>query len=484
MATETQLPRSRPEAQGISSSALLAFLEGVETAKLELHSVMVVRHGHVVAEGWWHPYTAATPHMLFSLSKSFTSTAIGIAVAEGRLSINDKVISFFPDRVPTTISENLEKMTVRDLLIMGTGHDEEVNLWASDGDWVRAFLAHPVSHEPGHHFLYNTPATYMQSAIVEKLTGESLLDYLRPRLFEPLGIENPTWMRCPQGIATGGYGLSIRTEDIAKFGQLYLQKGIWNGRQLVSADWVEEASTRQIDNGSDPTRDWTQGYGYQFWMSRHQAYRADGAFGQYCIVMPDQGAVIAVTAGLGDMQAVLNLIWDLVLPAMSAKALPESDASIQLNARLAGLSIAMPEGQLSSPNWAKIDGTEFAFDANEFGWTSLIVESTPQGLVFTHRTTEGERQISAGLGRWIDTPGTIADRGNVAALRPSGGPVSAQATYTDEATVVVRAAEIETPFIETFRLKIEDNSIQLESDLSAHFWQTHSGPVAARKLDL
>jgi len=484
MATETQLPRSRPEEQGISSQAVMSFLDGVEAAKLELHSVMVVRHGHVVAEGWWHPYHAAAPHMLFSLSKSFTSTAVGMAVAEGRLSIHDKVISFFPDKLPASISENLAAMSVRDLLIMGTGHSEEVNLWSSDGDWVRAFLAHPVPHAPGQHFLYNTPATYMQSAIVEKLTGESLIDYLRPRLLEPLGIDNPTWMRCPLGIATGGYGLSIRTEDIAKFGQLYLQRGNWKGQQLINADWVEAASSKQIDNGNDPTRDWTQGYGYQFWMSRHDAYRGDGAFGQYCVVLPEQDAVIAVTAGLGDMQAVLNLIWDLVLPAMSAEALPESDTSIQLNARLAGLSIAMPDGEINSSNLSEIDGIEYRFDANEFGWTSLIVESSPQGLVFTHRSTEGERQISAGLGCWIDTPGTIADRGSVAALRPSGGPVSAQATWTDQATLVLRAAETETPFIETFRLKIEDNSIQLESDLSAHFWQTHSGPVAARKLDL
>ena len=158
----------------------------------------------------------------------------------------------------------------------------------------------------------------MLSAIVQKATGKTVLDYLKPRLFEPLGIEHPTWETSPQGISTGGYGLSIRTEDIAKFGQLYLQKGKWHGKQLVPAAWVEAATARQTSNGSNPKSDWDQGYGYQFWRCRHGAYRGDGAFGQYCIVMPEQDAVIAITSGVKDMQAVLNLVWDKLLPAMQA----------------------------------------------------------------------------------------------------------------------------------------------------------------------
>ena len=208
----------------------------------DLHSFMLLRHGQVVARGWWSPYAAQRPHMLFSLSKSFTSTAVGLAVAEGRLTVDDPVLSFFPEDAPAKVSPNLAAMRVRDLLSMSTGHAKDATGRAThkkEGNWVKGFLSLPVRYAPGTHFVYNSAATYMLSAIVQKLTGMTLLDYLRPRLFEPLGIDNPTWESCPRGINTGGWGLSVRTEDIARFGQLYLQKGVWKGQRILPEAWVE-----------------------------------------------------------------------------------------------------------------------------------------------------------------------------------------------------------------------------------------------------
>src|SRR5579883_1127539 len=311
----TPLPRSSPEEQGVSSAGVLAFVDAAD--KIEgMHSVVLLRHGRVVAEGWWAPYDADAPHELYSLSKSFTSTAVGLAVAEGKFSLDDQVTKFFPGEAPAEPGANLRAMRVRDLLRMATGHQTEPRVQGSADPWTKTFLAHPVPFKPGTHFLYNTPATYMLSAIVQKTTGETVLDYLRPRLFEPLGIDRPTWGTSPQGVTLGGYGLNLRTEDIAKFGQLYLQKGRWNDKPVVPAGWVAEATARQTANGSNPASDWDQGYGYQFWRCRHGAYRGDGAFGQYCVVMPEQDAVVAITSGVRDMQAVLNLVWDKLLPAM------------------------------------------------------------------------------------------------------------------------------------------------------------------------
>jgi CubicO group peptidase (beta-lactamase class C family) len=164
----------------------------------------------------------------------------------------------------------------------------------------------------------------MLSAIVQKTTGQTVVEYLKPRLFDPLGIEDPQWDANPEGITLGGYGLHVRTEDIAKFGQLYLQKGQWNGKPLISADWVALATSKQVSNGSDPTKDWDQGYGFQFWRSRHNAYRGDGKDGQFCIVLPEQDAVIAITANTGNMQAQLNVVWDELLPAFNDGPLPEN----------------------------------------------------------------------------------------------------------------------------------------------------------------
>lgn len=336
-AQSTDLPRSTPAAQGVSAAAIRAFIETADHDVESMHSFMLVRHGHVVAEAWWAPEAADKPHVLWSLSKSFTSTAVGLAVAEGKLSIDDPVLKFFPEDAPAEPSANLKQMRVRDLLTMSTGHQDEMNL-REQKDWVKGFLAHPVPHKPGTHFRYNTPATYMQSAIVQNVTGQTVLEYLTPRLFEPLGIKPPKWDASPQGISIGGYGLYLTTEDIAKFGQLYLQKGKWNGKQLLPAEWVDKATSKQVSNGSDPTRDWDQGYGFQFWRCRHNAYRGDGKDGQFCIVLPEQDAVIAITANARDMQQQLNIVWDKLLPGFHDKPLDENaDEQAKLKATIAKL---------------------------------------------------------------------------------------------------------------------------------------------------
>ncbi len=335
-AATKSLARSTPEAEGISSAVLEDFLKTADQKVDTMHSFMLVRHGKVVAEAWWAPESAEKPHVMHSLSKSFTSMAVGFAVAEGKLSVDDLVRSHLPYPKPATLpapgtpEEKSHKlasaMRVKDLLTMSTGHETEPSL-KPDTPWVETFYDHPVKHKPGTHFHYNSPGTYMCSAIVQKLSGQTLLEYLKPRLFEPLGITGMTWMSCPQGISTGGWGLTLKTEDIAKFGQFCLQKGQCEGRQLIPAAWIEQATAKHVSNGSDPLKDWDQGYGFQFWRCRHGAYRGDGAHGQFCIVLPDQDAVVAITADTGDMQAQLNIVWEKLLPAFQNKILPENAAA-------------------------------------------------------------------------------------------------------------------------------------------------------------
>ncbi|MFK7818065.1 MAG: serine hydrolase domain-containing protein [Planctomycetaceae bacterium] len=324
-AQEAALPRSTPEAEGISSTAIHDFIEAADKEVNSMHSFLMLRNGQVVAEAYWEPESADKPHVLWSLSKSFTSTAVGLAIADGKFSLDDRVVKFFPDDVPENPSANLKRMRVRDLLTMNTGHQIEMK-WRDEPNWAKAFLAHPVPHKPGTHFRYNTPATYMLSAIVQKTTGQTVLDYLTPRLFTPLGIAKPKWEQSPQGISIGGYGLYLKTKDIAKFGQLYLQQGKWQGKQLIPADWVRQATSKQVSNGSDPNGDWDQGYGFQFWRCRHNAYRGDGKDGQFCIVMPEHNVVIAMTAKSSNMGKQMSLAWDKLLPAFQSKPLPKNKA--------------------------------------------------------------------------------------------------------------------------------------------------------------
>lgn len=322
------LPRSTPKAEKMNEKAVANFLQAMQKDGHDLHSLMIVRNGKVIAEHWLGDNAANKPHILNSVSKTFTATAIGFAVSEGLIKVTDKVISFFPDKLPNDISENLRNMEIRHLLTMNTGHEDEPRRRGTDtGDWVEHFLAAPVTHEPGTYFVYNSMGTYMLSAIIQKVTGEKLIDYLYPRLFRPLGIVGATWQDSPQGINVGGWGLYVKTEDMAKLGQLFLQKGKWNGKQLLPESWIEDASSYQTSSlpaGVKPDQvkdnpknsDWMQGYGYQMWRCRHNAYRADGASGQYILVLPDKNAVIAITANIGDMQAELNLVWKYLLPAM------------------------------------------------------------------------------------------------------------------------------------------------------------------------
>lgn len=323
------LPRSTPEAQGISSQAVLAYVEACDKINT-LHSFMVVRHGHVIAEAWWKPEAPDKPHVLHSLSKSFNSTAVGLAISDGKLSLDDLVLKFFPADAPAEVSDNLKAMKVRDLLTMTCGHDSEPKA-VGGAPSVKQFLAHPVVHQPGTHFQYNTMGSYTLSAIVTKVTGQTELEYLKPRLFEPLGIENPRWDASPEGNSLGGYGLYLCTEDIAKFGQLYLQKGKWNGKQLVPQDWVEQATIKQVPNDQESHSkigiDWQQGYGFQFWRCTHNAFRGDGANGQLCLVIPEKDVVIAVTAETGNFQGEMNAVWNNLYPAFQNEPLPENAAA-------------------------------------------------------------------------------------------------------------------------------------------------------------
>lgn len=327
-AGESSLPRSTPEEQGVPTKAVVEFVGALDKINT-LHSFMVVRHGHVVAEGWWRPESAEKPHVLMSVSKSFTSTAVGLAIAEGKLSLDDPVLKFFPNDAPAEPSDNLKAMKVRDLLTMTCGHDVEPKA-GPGGMAVKTFLAAPVPHEPGTHFQYNTMGTYTLSAIVTKVTGQTVLEYLKPRLFEPLGIENPRWDASAEGNSLGGYGLYLRTEEMARFGQLYLQKGKWNGQQLVPEKWVEEASSKHVDNAKESHSkigiDWVQGYGFQFWRCTHNAFRCDGAGGQLIVMIPDKDAVVVTTASTGNFQGEMNAIWDHLWPAMGEQKLAEDAA--------------------------------------------------------------------------------------------------------------------------------------------------------------
>jgi CubicO group peptidase (beta-lactamase class C family) len=339
------LPRSTPSAQGVAASGVAAFVDALEAHPgIDPHGLILVRHGQIVAEGWWAPYSQGRLHLLYSLSKTFMSTAVGFAVQEGLLSLDDAVADHFPE-FRDELPEASRRILVRHALAMASGHDGEMVQIALQTDFaepVRGFLLHAPEHEPGSWFAYNQPANYTVAAILQRAAGTDLVSYLRPRLFDPLGIPPVSWQEYPTGRALGFSGLHATTESIAKLGLLHLQDGAWEGEQLLPEGWAAEVRTNRVSTAREANPDWAQGYGYQVWMARH-GYRGDGAYGQFMMILPEQDVVIAINSAEEDMQAVVDAAWTHLLPAFGAEGEGE-EADAALAERLAHLELPASSG--------------------------------------------------------------------------------------------------------------------------------------------
>ncbi|MDO3625289.1 serine hydrolase [Mucilaginibacter sp. BT774] len=473
-------PISEPEAQGVSSASIDSFLNAVGKSKNEFHSFIFLRHGKTIAQGWWNPYAPDLRHSLYSCSKSFTSTAVGFAVSEKLLSVNDKVISFFPGSLPDSVKTYLAALTVKDLLTMSVGQEPDPTgqLALGSDNWVKDFLALPIKYAPGSKFLYNTMATYMLSAIVQKVTGQKEVDYLKPRLFDPLGIKDMDWEVNTQGVNTGGWGLRVKTEDLAKMGQLYLQKGVWNGKQVLAKAWIEEATTFKIDQApgvpqnKKDSSDWMQGYCYQFWRCRHDAFRADGAFGQYIIVMPDQDAVIAITSETPDMQDELNLVWKYLLPAMHPKALPlDQSAEKNLKEHLAVLSLP----PLSNNTDAGIPLSKtFTIDKNDLKIKAISLKSDGKTCDFTLNVDTSRYTFKLASGKWL--PGETKMQGPYLLLNGKEdfsilSPYKVEGSYgwKDNNTLQLKLRYIESPHTEIITLHFNDRQLNADVEYSFNY---------------
>ncbi|HEY7226404.1 MAG TPA: serine hydrolase domain-containing protein [Micromonosporaceae bacterium] len=468
--TARLLRRTSPAAEGLDPAAVRRLVAAFDDLHA-IHSFVLVRHGAIVAEGSWSPHTADRPHAMYSVSKSFTATAVGLAIDEGLFGLDDRLVDLLAADAPTQPPANLAAIRVRDLLTMTAGHaaDTLPAARASKSNWLRLVLEQPVAHEPGTRFVYNSGATYLLGAIVQRLSGQRLLDYLRPRVLDPLGITSATWEQDPEGLDVAGYGLSITVEELAAFGQLYLQRGQWRGRQLVPAAWVDAATSYQMASNLNDAPDWEQGYGYQFWLSRPGGYRADGAYGQFAIVLPEHDIVLATTGGIQKLQTVLDAVWASLLPSLTAGSATE-DAATAAVVDTSGLRLPTPVGAPGSPHEASLRDVTYELDPPLGGIESLALTRDAQDRLVVRLRLEGQlHPLPLGFGEWL--PGVASRLGQP--LDTAGA-----AAWVDESTVVVSIIFLGTPMAWTLTIRLDEARLQIALDLSASAAETHYEAVA------
>ncbi len=479
------LPRSTPEAQGVPSGAVLKLIKAISSGKdMNAHSFVILRHSHVIAEGSWAPYRANCPHMLYSVSKSVTGTAAGIAADEGLLDPDESIADIFKDRVTPSQSIVMRKITVRHLLTMSSGIRFNEPGTAFCDDWVKMFFSSVPKFEPGSAFEYNSLNTYMLSAILREKTGMGLVEYLTPRLFEPLGISEADWEVCPKGIEKGGWGLSLTTEDAAKLGQLYLNMGMWNGKQILSRKWVEEATKSHIPT---PNGECRYGYGYQIWMHDDEgAYQFNGAFGQHVIVLPKCDVVISIASGATKLfsgSLLAGLIKEFA-SQLSGIPLKENPAEFnELDSMIKGLVYALDAPVSVSTDKSvltgiaeSLSGSEYLLKSNIGGAFPFILQcvygnftSGISGIRFikTERGFNAELYEQTDCNTLIFTEGIACSEFSVKGERQPVG-MRTQWRRDEDGTIVLFAAVsfIKTPNTRIFTFTIKDGRIHVQFDES------------------
>ncbi|QRP43336.1 serine hydrolase [Amycolatopsis sp. FDAARGOS 1241] len=452
---------------------------------MRVHSLLVHRHGRTVLDLWQWPHEPDLKHKIHSATKSFTSAAVGFAEAEGLLSLDDPVAGFFRGRLPAEPSANFDRMRVRDLLTMCTGHARGLSGATTRlrrTGWVGEFLEEPVVEPPGRNFTYSSTTSHVLSAIVQEVSGRAVDEYLRPRLFDPLGITDYTWERDPEGVSSGGNGLSLRPRDLLKFGVLHLQDGVWEGDRILPGGWVQKASALHVRraisgewNGKElvpPAPDVVteEGYGYQFWTTADGIYNASGIFGQECMVFPRHGGVVVVLGAMGDgtyhdLPGMLRSAFRSAFDG-SSREQSEVDAVTEWVRRA-----QEPEAVSAAPQRAGFSAA-YDFEPNEQGLVSLAVSVTGDAVRLTVEDELGDHSLDHGVGSW-----RRQDTGlSVWRLHHS---------YQDPAAAVLAAAEwesadvlkltwhfLESPFIDRLRLVFDDAGVTVE-----HATNVNSGPV-------
>ena len=389
-----KLPRVAPTSVGIEPKQLTLLYDSLLTSDLtELHHLMVVVDGKVAGEIHPAPFKASDKHTLYSVSKTFTAVAVGLAVEDGLLNVEDELAKFFPKYAST-----IKGIKIKDVLTMRSGFKTNGGMRNSQLDWVDYYLNRPLVATPGTKYSYDSIETYLLAAVVQQVTGKDVLTLLNERVFFPMGIDDVEWEKCPKGIITGGWGIYMTAEAQAMFGQLLLQKGKWNGRQLVSEQWVDEMLTVRV------VRKAANDYGYQIWLCEYPgAWRADGAYGQYIIIVPQKNMVVVLNqCSRSKGWPERGNIWNTVVKHGKGCAIEaEPDELDSLAKYEATASLPLLKGDAENALAKKYNGKEFKLPKNKLGWKSIKFNFEKNKMTLDVVDAEGKKSaIAMGYNEW------------------------------------------------------------------------------------
>jgi CubicO group peptidase (beta-lactamase class C family) len=405
----TDLEKSaRPEELGIPSGKFLDFLLYLEDRKLCMHNIMILRQGKIAVEAHFPPFTKDSLQRMYSVTKSFVSIALGFLIDEGKISLKSRIADFFPEYLNETVHPFIAEMTVRDCLLMATPYTDSTYK-VHDKNWIQTFFTSTPLRKAGAVFNYDTSGTVALNALVEKLSGCSLTEYLRPRLFEPLGFSQGIWcVERPEGGDWGGSGLQCSIYDLARFGLFLLNKGRWQDRQLISSSYIEEACSSLIDNRIPTMSPEIQfGYGYQIWRTRHNGFCAWGMGSQLALCLPEKDTLLVATGDTqsisGEANLLLDAFWRHIYPYISDTAANDDpEVFSKLKSKLACLEFPSVEGEKSSPLQRGFQGKTYRFSENPMGIKWSLFEFSHDEGIMKYENASGVHELRFGLGKYVE----------------------------------------------------------------------------------
>ncbi len=459
------LKRGEPREAGVNAAAVEAFLDDAAASGLEIHGLMLHRAGRVVAEGWWWPYRAERPRIMHSVTKSVTASAIGMALDEGRFQLQDKVVSFFPEYLPAVVDDKLAAMSIEDLLTMRVGHAAETSgaIWRGiDSSWTAEFFKIPLVYPPGTTYMYTSAASYMLSAILTRVTGETLHDYLKPRFFRPLGITGEHWDIGPDNINPGGNGLTMKTVDLLKLGVLHAQGGLWQGRRILSQAWINEATRCHCGE---------ENYGYHWATAANGTYLAIGIFMQFVLVFPQHQATLAVIGATQEGSNAFLPVIHRYFPRAFEQTLPADAAALAdagLRARLDAVARQPVIVSHRSAQPAQISGKTYRVAPNAVGVTAVRFDFERDCCVFHLAEADAGYRVVCGLQDWIEAETDVPGRELHHGYSLQGAKVVAGARWLDESTLEMTWIFAETAFRDTVVCRFEQDRVTVERSVNVN----------------